>query len=141
MQSHCIIYAVIAVIALYVCHRYLYLETPPTKQEKRPNIVAYYASWCGASRAFLPVWAEVCDRIANENLQIDVNSLNCDGKDNPNAVKVDVPNSVTVEPATCSAYGVTGYPTIILYNGRTSEVQFEGSRTADKIIEFIKTNC
>lgn len=141
MQSHCIVYAIIGGIVVYLLYRHLYPQSLLVKHGKRPNIVAYYASWCGASRGFLPVWSDVRARIINEGLQIDVNSLNCDGKDNPNAVKVDVPDSVTVEPAICSAYGVTGYPTIILYNGRASEVQFEGPRTSDKIIEFIKANC
>jgi thiol-disulfide isomerase/thioredoxin len=140
MQSQWIIYAVIASAAIYIGYRYMCSESAILAPKVRPNIVAYYASWCPASRAFLPTWNKVQDMVALQGLNIHMNSLNCDGADNPDAVKVDVPNSVTVEPATCHAYGVTGYPTIILYNGG-SEVKFTGERTPERLLSFIKSNC
>lgn len=136
MQSKFIIYAVLAGIAIYIAYRYSNAQNTP---KTRPNIVVYYATWCPASRAFLPVWEQVRKMTLQQSVDIDINALNCDGANNPNAVKVDVSDSVTIEPETSSAYGVNSYPTIIMYNGG-NEVRFNGSRTPENLLSFIKAN-
>lgn len=140
MQSNWIIYAFLAAVAIYIGYRCMSPESSKNATQIRPNIVVYYATWCPASRAFLPIWEKARNMVLQQGLNIDMNALNCDGANNPDSVKVDVPDSVTVEPETVRAYGVTGYPTIILYNGG-DEVHFTGDRTPENLVKFIRSTC
>jgi len=141
MEAHWLIYAILALGAVYMGYRLCSGASGVSKVGgSRPNIVLYYASWCPASRAFLPAWKAVGQNIKALGWDIDMNSLNCDGANNPDSVEVDVDGAVTVEPAVCNAYGIDGYPSVILYNNG-QEHHYEGARTPDKVITFIREKC
>lgn len=86
------------------------------------EIVLYYATWCGYSRMFLPEW-EKFEGYAKTNIpNLKVSSIRCEGG-NENV---------------CTQKGVDGYPTTILYLNNGQEVQFNGERTSQQLVDFVK---
>jgi len=97
---------------------------PQRYQEPAAEIVLYYATWCGYSRMFLPEW-EKFEKYAKGNLpHIKVSNVRCEGGNE----------------ATCSQKGVEGYPTVILYPKKGTEINFMKERTTEKLIEFVNEN-
>lgn len=94
------------------------------KDTANAELVLYYALWCGHSKAFLPEW-EKFEAHAKANFpNLRVSRVRCeDGNE-----------------ATCMQKGVQGYPTVILYPKDNSEKQFEGERSLNALINFIKQN-
>ena len=83
------------------------------------KLVLYYTTWCGYSKQFFPEWQKILDSDL-KNI-ISLVSYDCD-KSNE-----------------CSIDNVNGYPTVILHkNGQ--KIKYNGNRTADAIIEFVKQN-
>lgn len=82
----------------------------------------FYADWCGYCRKFKPEWAKLK---AEPNLGIELEEVDC--SDNKNV------------PALAKEYDVKGFPTLILVNG-SNKVTYEGERSANAIISFIKDN-
>ncbi|KAI8373869.1 thioredoxin-like protein [Blakeslea trispora] len=85
-------------------------------------LILIYAPWCGHSQALLPVYQELGSQMANSSIVI----AQMDGTEN------DAP------PA--AGFQVTGYPTLKLFKANSNEmIDFEGERTLDGLVEFIKT--
>lgn len=98
--------------------------TGAAQQEVKTDgeIVLYYATWCGYSRMFLPEWQKF-ETYAKGNLpNLKVSSIRCEGGNE----------------ATCTQKGVDGYPTIILYLNSGKELQFNGERTSQQLVDFVK---
>jgi thiol-disulfide isomerase/thioredoxin len=88
------------------------------------EIVLYYATWCGYSKMFLPIWDKF-EKYAKENLpKLVVKSIRCEGG----------------EERACFEKGIEGYPTVILYPKNKTELVFESDRSLEQLIEFINTN-
>ena len=87
------------------------------------EIILYYAMWCGHSRSFLPEW-EKFEEYAKTNLpNIRVSKVRCeDGNE-----------------TTCSQKGINGYPTVMLYLKSGEEKLYEGDRTLNGLIKFVKS--
>jgi thiol-disulfide isomerase/thioredoxin len=85
------------------------------------KIILYYASWCGYSKSFLPIWDKFVE-YANKNIpDLDVQTKRCeDGTE-----------------AECMQDGVEGYPTVILILNDGTKIPFESDRTSEKLIEFV----
>ena len=92
-------------------------------QNKKGQIVLYYAMWCGHSRSFLPEW-EKFEAYAKEKLpEISVIKVKCeDGKEEM-----------------CTAKGVNGFPTVICYSVAGEKV-FNKERSMQKLVEFANEN-
>lgn len=80
----------------------------------------FYADWCGYCKKFKPEWEKLK---AESNLGVKLEEVDCSNE----------------APALAKEYNVGGFPTIILVNG-SNKVTYEGQRTADALVSFIKNN-
>jgi len=88
------------------------------------EVILYYASWCGYSRQFLPEWDKF-EKYVLENIpQLIPTKIRCES-DNE---------------ALCMQKGIEGYPMVILYPTDNAEVEYNGPRTAEGLIEFVRKN-
>ena len=88
------------------------------------EIILYYATWCGYSKMFLPIWEKFEEHAAKNMPRLIVRKLRCEGGDE----------------RTCVEKGVEGYPTVILYPRNNTEVVFQKDRTLEELIEFVHEN-
>jgi hypothetical protein len=85
----------------------------------------YYTNWCGWSKKALAL-------INSSEFQSQINQI----KDKAEVILVDCENGGENE---CSANNIRGFPTMILFkNGKA--IDFNGERTTEGIISFIKQN-
>ncbi|XP_062223097.1 protein disulfide isomerase-like 1-3 [Phragmites australis] len=84
-------------------------------------LLEFYAPWCGHCQKLAPILDEVALSLKNDE---DVVIAKMDGTTN------DVPSDFTVE----------GYPTMYFYSSGGNLLSYEGGRTAEAIINFIKKN-
>lgn len=80
----------------------------------------FYADWCGYCKKFKPEWEKLK---AESNLGVQLEEVDCSNE----------------APALAKEYNVSGFPTLILVNG-SNKVTYEGERSANAIISFIKDN-
>ena len=93
-----------------------------TVQESTHKLLFFYADWCHHCKQFKPVWKESESEL--ENLNVEHQQLN--GDNNKELVQ---------------KYKITGYPTVLLINNLNNEnVEFEGPRTKEGLISFVKKN-
>lgn len=116
-QKNIIIGLLVAVV-LYVVYGWMQGGSGEAGVTGGPEIVLYYAPWCGHSKTFLPIW----DQFA-QNSPIKATKLDCAGADK----------------ARCDANNIPGYPTVKLHiNGKT--ITFEGERSINGLKQFIQNN-
>jgi thiol-disulfide isomerase/thioredoxin len=80
----------------------------------------FFANWCGYCKKFKPEWEKLK---AEPNLGVELEEVDCSNE----------------APALAKEYNVGGFPTLILVNG-SNKVTYEGERSANAIISFIKDN-
>ena len=78
------------------------------------------ADWCGYCKKFQPEWEKLK---AEPNVGIELEKVDCTNE----------------PPALAKEYNVGGFPTLILVNG-SNKVTYEGERTKDALVRFIKAN-
>jgi thiol-disulfide isomerase/thioredoxin len=82
------------------------------------KLTLYYASWCGWSKKFLPIWEEFKK---NNTANIEIETIECtDGNEK------------------CAR--VQGFPSIILHKTDGSEVEFQNERTVAGLTQFVTSN-
>lgn len=89
----------------------------------------FYTNWCGWSKKALVL-------LDSQDFKDKMKEVEA----NAEIVRVDCENDGKEE---CKQKGINGYPTMILYknvNGAEKPIEFNGARTADGIVSFIKEN-
>ncbi|KAJ9070552.1 protein disulfide-isomerase precursor [Entomophthora muscae] len=88
-------------------------------------LVEFYASWCGHCKKLAPIYDQLGEAYkSNDKIVIAKMEV----------IENDLPYKAGFE--------VTGFPTIKLFKANTNEiVDFEGDRTVDGFIEFLKANA
>ncbi|EEB05283.1 protein disulfide isomerase [Schizosaccharomyces japonicus yFS275] len=84
-------------------------------------LIEFYAPWCGYCKKLAPTYEELADQYAGEDRVV--------------IAKIDATaNDVPVQ--------ISGFPTIMLFKADDKEnpVRYEGSRTLEDLVEFVKTN-
>ena len=102
-------------------------EPTPTIEsfKNTDNLYLFYTMSCPYSQAILPIWYRIRDSLPKS----------C------NPLEKDC-SKLETRP-TCSAFGITGVPTIILersVNNNLKRIQYSGDNTFDSIRKFLKNN-
>jgi len=102
-------------------------EPAPTTESFQNNdkLYLFYTISCPYSQAILPIWYRVRDALPKSCSPIE---KDC--------------SKLETRP-TCSVFGITGVPTIILeknIDGNLKRVQYSGDNTFNSIIKFLKNN-
>jgi thiol-disulfide isomerase/thioredoxin len=84
------------------------------------KVVLYYATWCGWSKKFLPVWEDFKKQNTNKNVTLD--AIECDD-DNDKCARL------------------SGFPTVIFHKANGEDVEFDGKRTVENLITFVNKNA
>jgi len=96
------------------------IRTLPTKPAGK--LTLYYTSWCGHSKRFMPEWNKFV-AYANQYIPyLQVDTIKCEGKNE----------------ASCSH--IEGYPTVILINQQNKQKIYDGERTMEGLIKFVKNH-
>lgn len=86
------------------------------------SLKLFYADWCGHCQRFKPVFdGELSDAVKKEGLPCTLEKIDCD-KNADMAKK----------------YNIKGFPTLIFENEKNDVVEYQGERTADAIVKFLK---
>uniref|UniRef100_A0A8K9VFM0 Protein disulfide-isomerase A3 n=1 Tax=Oncorhynchus mykiss TaxID=8022 RepID=A0A8K9VFM0_ONCMY len=81
-------------------------------------LVKFYAPWCGHCKKLAPDFETAATRL----------------KGTVPLAKVDC----TASPDTCGRFGVTGYPTLKIFRNGEDASSYDGPRSADGIVHFMK---
>jgi protein disulfide-isomerase A1 len=93
------------------------------KDTSKDVLVEFYAPWCGHCKTLAPIWEQLGQTFQGTNVVI--------AKIDATANDVD------------ASYKVQGFPTIKFFpaNNKDAVLEYEGDRSLDDLIKFIKTNA
>lgn len=128
-------YLAIAIIlslnsALFCVTRSIQSETEFSKilKSKRPQVVKFYADWCGACKNMKPAFEKVANDINNKS--VDFNTIQIDLKDTKDKDKDVFAN-------TLKEYTVTGVPkTLFIKNGKVVD-SLPGCPATSRCVEVL----
>ena len=93
--------------------------------DQQATLTLFYAPWCGHCEAVLPTWDKLME--TNKNNKVKITKINCD-KDKKMA----------------KLHNIEGFPTIKLckngVNSSKNTIEYNGNRTLDSFVDFIKEN-
>ena len=96
---------------------YEHMENP-----NQASLKMFYVDWCGHCKNLKPVFeGELSDAVKQEGLPCKLEMINCE--DNVEEAK---------------KYNIRGYPTVIFENEKNDIVEYQGERTANALVQFIK---
>lgn len=106
-------------VALYVVWALLEARSAKEKFSPRPQVLYYFAPWCGHCKKFTPVWDEVSREMKGEADFIKIDGTTKEGREQAQAA------------------GVTGFPHVQVTAGAATRV-FSGPRTAERLKAFVR---
>lgn len=92
--------------------------------ESMPMMTYYYLPTCGWCKKFNPVWEKFEEKVKAEKVPVELRKV--DGSNSDNSKELE-------------DKGITGFPHVELMVGSKS-VSFEGERSVDNLMEFVKKN-
>jgi thiol-disulfide isomerase/thioredoxin len=94
-------------------------------QKYQINVLNFNTSWCGWSKKFQPEWDKFSNNVKQNPELYHVNAI-------------DVKCDNEINNTLCNKYNIPGYPHVIIeYNNK--QIPYNGRRTADDLINYIKT--
>lgn len=125
-MNNLIVLFALAILVILVYRMYEPFVNTPKRQVPvgKANIYFFYTDWCGFSQKAMPEW---------EKLEEKLKATPYFGNTEVKAIRVNAES----ERATSLLYEVHGFPTIKL---ETSSLlrDYEGKRTADSLMQFIR---
>lgn len=89
------------------------------------TFVKFYAPWCGHCKRLAPTWDQLADKFADD-ATIKIGKVDC-----------TAPESKEL----CTSQEVSGFPTIYIYrNGKRLE-EYDGNRSLESLVSFVKKNA
>ncbi|KAL1490601.1 hypothetical protein ABEB36_013267 [Hypothenemus hampei] len=89
-------------------------------KKKKHVLVMFYAPWCGHCKKAKPEFAQAAAEF-NDNPRVEFGAVDC-----------------TVETSICSAFEVTGYPTLKYFSYFNKEVRaYNGGRTKEDFVQYM----
>ena len=92
------------------------------KDIKTPTIINFDTEWCGWSKKFKPEWEKFIK--LNQKNKLRVINIKCDTDGNKKK---------------CMEFGIEGFPTVIYFDGKEKGEMYQGDRTFDGLMKFVKT--
>jgi hypothetical protein len=89
--------------------------------DAKTRIFNFNTSWCGYSVRFQPIWNQFTDKVVDPN--VEVLDVKCDLDENSEL---------------CKKYDVPGYPSILKVTPSGKIVNYDGPRTVDGLLDFVK---
>jgi thiol-disulfide isomerase/thioredoxin len=93
---------------------------PPKKQVPagKSNLYFFYTEWCGFSQKAMPDWKAL--EQALQGSSVTPTRVNCE-----------------TERATCSLYGIEGYPTVVFESSAGTQT-YSGRITKSNVLQFLR---
>lgn len=88
-----------------------------------PWFIMFYAPWCGHCKRLMPIMDEFAEELSDGE-RVKVGRVNCDEGNNSNL---------------CTAYDVSGYPTVLYLNG-DHFYEYRSARSIEGFKKFIFEN-
>ena len=83
----------------------------------------FYVDWCGHCKNFKPIFeGELSNAVKSESIPCNLELVNCE--ENPDQAK---------------KYNIRGYPTMIFENENNDIIEYQGERTSNSIVNFLKS--
>jgi thiol-disulfide isomerase/thioredoxin len=92
--------------------------------DDKPFLKLYYATWCGWSQKFVPVWEELKE--SDITSKVNLEGVECDDESNKDK---------------CEAANIEGFPSMKLYKNSSDKVgeDYEGERTVEAITAWVNS--
>jgi protein disulfide-isomerase/protein disulfide-isomerase A1 len=117
----CVIATLIAVFVIFNVYK-MQKKSSEKFSEDVKKVFFIYADWCGHCTRFKPEWAKFKEEIAKSN-NMKAFALNVDDESNTEFIEMNK---------------VSSFPTVIVTKGSGEKVKYDGERTAEDLMKFVK---
>jgi len=123
MNTRTILCVIATLISVFVVFNLYKMQNKSAEKfsEDVKKVFFIYADWCGHCTRFKPEWDKFKEESAKNNVK--AFALNVDDESNTAFIEMNK---------------VSSFPTIIVSKGSGEKVKYEGERTAEDLMKFIK---